>query len=148
MYLNNEITCQKLVIIRLLLDCNTFSFQSTILLNRKVLLRERKRHTARRVDALCPDGGTISGPDGGYPHPVLTGGYPHPIQTGDVPPSGRMGYPLSGRMGITPIRKDRGTPCQWMGYPPPPVEVWNALKTNSIFFWSLNFFLFQPLMPL
>ena len=43
-----------------------------VAINKKVLLRERKKHTARRVAsaryaALSPNGG------GGYPHPVTMG---------------------------------------------------------------------------
>ena len=49
--------------------------------NKKVLLRERKRHTARRVASVChaiPVGGTYAG--GGVPTlgggvPTLVGGY-------------------------------------------------------------------------
>ena len=47
------------------------------IINKKVLLRERKRHTARRVASaryadLSSDG------EGGMPHPVLDRGYPIP----------------------------------------------------------------------
>ena len=69
--------------------------------NKKVLLRERKRHIARRVAstryaALSPDGG------GGYPHLVLHRGTPTPIQFWwRVPPIGWMGYPPSSGWGTS-----------------------------------------------
>ena len=51
--------------------------------NKKVPLRERKRHTtcgvaSARYDDLSPDGGggTLSSPNGGYPIQSWTGGYP------------------------------------------------------------------------
>ena len=52
--------------------------------NKKVLLRERKRHTSRRVASarygdLSPDGG------GGVPHPVLDGGRYPILLTGGTP---------------------------------------------------------------
>ena len=59
--------------------------------NKKVLLRERKSHTARRVAALFPNllkGGTPSSPDGGgggwYPIQSQLGGgrVPHPVPRG------------------------------------------------------------------
>ena len=49
-----------------------------LMLNKKVLLRERKRHTARRVASARYTGE-------GVPHPVMVGGIP--------PPQPRMGYP-------------------------------------------------------
>ena len=90
--------------------------------NKKVLLHERKRHTAHHVAsarsaALPPDEGedTPSSPDGGGgTHPILMGGTP--ILTWDLtwmegtPLSGRMRCPHwdgwgcqpSGRMGVPP----------------------------------------------
>ena len=58
-----------------------------IILNKKVLLRECKRHTARRI-ASTRCGGWVVPPGGGYPIP-------------------RWGTPHLGR----------GTPISWMGYP-------------------------------
>ena len=102
--------------------------------NKKVLLRERKRHTARRVaSARYAKGGyPVPGPGGvphhrsggrGVPHPRSAGtlGTPHlpdlgwgtpPGQTWDgVPPPGQTwdGVPPPARPG--------------MGYPPPPASV-------------------------
>ena len=47
--------------------------------NKEVLLRERKRHTARRVASAHYVGG--GGGGGGYPHPVMVGGEVYPIQS-------------------------------------------------------------------
>ena len=44
--------------------------------HKKVLPRERKRHTARRVVALTPNLLTGGGGGGGYSYPVVTGGIP------------------------------------------------------------------------
>ena len=81
--------------------------------NKKVLLRERKRHTARRVaSASSPgQGSTPSIPDRGVPHPVLDGGT-HPVL-------GR-GYPILSWMGIPPfIPGQRVLPSRpGLGYPP------------------------------
>ena len=111
---------------------------------KKVLLRERKRHTARRVASaryvdLSPDrgvpypadggGGYPSSPGLGVPHPVLggtpfqvwTGGTPHPDLGWRYPPS-----PLQ-QDGVPPSQVwDGGTPDlsrPGMGsVPPPPIE--------------------------
>ena len=107
-------------------------------LNKKVFLRERKRHTASRVAALSPDlptGATPSSPDWGgggrYCHPVpiqshqgvppffLTGGYPSSSDR-------EYSHPVPGRMGGTPIRKNGGTVRTGWGYPPPPVRTWRG----------------------
>ena len=75
--------------------------------NKKVLLRERKRHTDRRVAStpsvvLTGWGYPIPGPDRGrgVPYPWM-GGYPH-LWTGG-----------QGWMGVPPVQG-------WMGVPPPP----------------------------
>ena len=118
-YLNKKIT-EKMSL------ANKFSGYSSLLafyqyqlhpLNKKVLLRERKRHTARRIASTCyavPVGGTPPSWD-------LTwiGGYPLPRE---VPPS-QVGYPH--------LDLEKGTPCLDLGrgyphldltrgYPPPP----------------------------
>ena len=76
-----------------------------LLENKKVLLRERKRHTARHVAStsvvLSREGYPIPGwwgtpsQDGGYPHPGM--GYPCPNPAGGVPHprtvGGTLGYP-------------------------------------------------------
>ena len=118
--------------------------------NKKVLLRERKRHTTHNVGsaryaALSPDlgggGGPPSSANGGYPHPVLMGRiYHHQVLTGvppsrfdwgtpsssnrvfpGVPPSGRMAVPPSGRMVVPPVRTG------W-GYPPPGCGLTHKLR--------------------
>ena len=105
--------------------------------NKKVLLRERKRHTARRVASaryadLSPDEG-----GGGVPHPVSWMRVP-PISTWDgvpliwiwdgVPHSGPgMGYPcLDLRWGI-PLCPDLG----WGTHPPNRGVTWQT--ENSTF---------------
>ena len=52
-------------------------------INKKVVLYERKRHTARRVASTCSaalspgGGGTPIQPDKGVPHPIMPGGTPY-----------------------------------------------------------------------
>ena len=84
--------------------------------DKKVLLRERKRHTARRVASA-----RYADPSGGVP------GVPPPSWTWDgVPPKPRMGYPPRPGMGYpldlgwgTPLDLEWGTPpdLRW-GTPP------------------------------
>ena len=113
------------------------------LTNKKVLLRERKRHTVRRVAsacyaALCDGGGQTWGtpPDMGYPpdmgspqdmgYPPKTWGTPTPdmgyLRTWGTPNMGypsEMGYPMDMRWGTPPqdLRWDT-PPRPEMGYPP------------------------------
>ena len=122
------------------------------ILDKKVLLRERKRHTtscvasARHV-ALSPDGG-----GGGYPlqswtegdtpfslgwgvlHPVLGRGYPHPDLEPDLDGRYLRVPPVQTWDGVPP-HSDMGwgTPCldMGMGYPPP--QVWTDTCENSTF---------------
>ena len=93
--------------------------------NKKVLLRERKRHTTRRVASthsavLLPRAG------GGYPHPVLMGvphpvpmGYPHPVSMGEVPIMTWLGYlsPSVLKTCTHPPSRLEGTWDQALGYP-------------------------------
>ena len=88
--------------------------------NNKVLLRERKRHTARPVASARyarGGGGIPFSHDGGVPHPVMVGGTPPPSRPG--PGVGDGG----GTMG-TPHHPDLGwgtPPTQtWDGVTPPP----------------------------
>ena len=87
--------------------------------NKKVLLRERKRHTDRCVASAryaVPVGGTplsCLGPDldgggGGTPFPGPGGGYPSQVWTGRVPHPAGEEVPLG------------------MGYPPPPTWTWEV----------------------
>ena len=109
-------------------------FMLNLVLNKKVLLLERKRHTDRRVESICSAGlalgvtGTPSSPwGGGGTHPVLTSQV-HPCldlgpdQDGVPPP--RKGLGISGSiMGWRYYRMD-------MGYPPfPRVDRHTAVKT-------------------
>ena len=92
--------------------------------NKKVLLRERKRHTARRVArARYADlsGGEYPVPcPGGYPVPCWGGGY-------SIPCPG--GYPMPG-LGHTPSQVRGGYPILGFGgYPisgPPPDLRWGT----------------------
>ena len=97
--------------------------------NKKVLLRERKRHTARRVASnRCvpgPGGGLPGLRSGGGGYPVLglggalpgprSGGVPGPRSRG-VPGPRSGGYPIPGLGGTL------GTPSTWTwdGVPPLP----------------------------
>ena len=106
--------------------------------NKKVLLRERKRHTAYHIASARYD--DLS-PDGRVPHPVLDGDTPSDVWTGSVPHprSGWGGTPSSLGHGVPHPRSgfgyprvpptwtsDRGYPirgldrgCQLDGVPPP-----------------------------
>ena len=105
--------------------------------NKKVLLLERKRHTARHVanttHYAVPVEGTpfsILGPDldggGGVPHPADGGGYPWP----------GMGYPTFWpKMGVPSISRMGYSPCwDWMGYPPP---IWKDGVTPNFEGWGI-----------
>ena len=94
--------------------------------NKKVILRERKRHTARRVASaryadLSWGGYPISGP-GGYPILCPVGvprsrEVPHPRSGGvSHPMSGGVPHPMSGGY---PIPCPGGTPSQVWGVPHP-----------------------------
>ena len=79
--------------------------------NKKVLLRERKRHTARRIPSARYAALSSGGGYPGYPplhHPDLAQGVPPTIQTwpGEVP-------------WVTP------TIQTWLGYPPP--QTWDGV---------------------
>ena len=76
--------------------------------NKKVLLRERKRHTARHVASaryVTVRGGYPVPGLGGVPHPRSRGGLPHP-RLGGTPSQVQGGYLIPGPGG-TPSR-----PCQ------------------------------------
>ena len=124
--------------------------------NKKVLLRERKRHTARRVAstptcwcgwggypryAPCPDlgwGTPLPWPGKVVPPPILTwmGGYPMllmrdppPILTWDrVPPP----PPILTWEGVPPILTWDGVPpiLTWEGGTPSPVLTWDGVPLN------------------
>ena len=118
--------------------------------NKKVLLRERKRHTARRVvstpSVILPGypppppswpgrGGTRSGPPppGGYPVRYPPGGVP-----GQVPPPPRPGYPPPPRCPMAFWEMLQS--IMGYGYPPPGVDrqtKWNyylpvVLRTRAV----------------
>ena len=127
--------------------CQKISLKS----NKKVLLHERKRHTARRVAstrcaALSGGGGyPIPGLGGGYPVPGLggysipgLGGVPSP-RSGGYPIPGLGGYPIPGLGGTpgTPLPRPGMVyplPGPGMGYPPyldlgwvPPTWTWDGV---------------------
>ena len=118
-------------------------------MNKKVLLRERKRYTDRGI-SITPSVilYEVGYPPSGYPQPGLTGGI-----WGGVPP---FGYPPSQG---TPTRSDQGgtwggvppcqgTPCQvWqgvpkVGYPPvgvPPCQVrWGVPEVGYPPHWGTH----------
>ena len=114
-----------------LLPCRTHSSQRLGILcrlvfmyNKKVLLRERKRHTDRRVAstryAALPGVGTPT-PVGVPPPPASWMGYPpRPAGWGTPPPASWMGYPPGQLDGVPPPASWMGyPPASWMGYPPP-----------------------------
>ena len=75
--------------------------------NKKVLLRERKRHTARRVAStrstgLRPGDGQPPSSSGqeGSPHLVLLGGLPHPVIDPGAPPPPILTWDLTWLGGI------------------------------------------------
>ena len=98
--------------------------------DKKVLLRERKRHTARRVASAryaALSNGWVGGVPPtiqtwpGYP-PPLGWGTPPPSRPGRVPPTPGMGYP-------PPSRPVWGTspPQTWDEVPPPPPQTWDGV---------------------
>ena len=111
-----------------------------IFVNKKVLLREHKRHTARRVaSARFADWG-------GVPHPILDGGgvpstprprsgwrgTPSNLGRGACPRSGRGGggYPIQSWTGGYPPSAEWDTPNQtWDGVP--PIQTWDGVPPQS-----------------
>ena len=88
---------------------------TNIFLNKKVFLRERKRHTARRVASARYAGGQ------GVPHPVMVWGGTHPVMWDGVPPH----HPDLGWG--TPPPSRRG-----MGYPPPSDVGWGIPPQSDL----------------
>ena len=83
--------------------------------NKKVLLRERKRHTARRlaVASACYAGGGVTPSqvqEGGTPSQVW-GGYPTPGQKGGTLSQVWGGYPIPGLGGGGYPVPCLGVPC-------------------------------------
>ena len=88
--------------------------------NKKVLLRERKRHTARCIASTRY--AALSNPDlvGGVPHPDLVGGVPQvPPKLGWGTPT-EMVYPPRPGMGYPPQTWDGGYPPDLDSVPPRP----------------------------
>ena len=104
------------------------------LLNKKVLLHERKKHTACRVPSThCaalsnPDlvGGTGSQVWGGYPIPG-PGGYPVP-GPGWVPHPRSGGYPIPGG----------GVPHPDLGWGTPPTWTWDGVPHYLDLRWGTS----------
>ena len=97
------------------------SNEINILENKKVLLRERKRHTARRVAIASP---CYSGRGEGGP------------LTKFFPPSLNM-YQAKSGVKIFSLYWDQVPPLTWTWDPPPPPKVWTDWKYNlpSSFGW-------------
>ena len=110
-------------------------FSGNIWLNKKVLLRERKRYTALCVASTCY--AALSNPDlvWGVPHPDLVGGVPHPdLVVGGTPsrPGGR-GVPHPDLVrGSTPSKPGQGLPQVPPYHPdlgwgtPPTIQTWSG----------------------
>ena len=112
--------------------------------NKEVLLRERKRHTARRV-ASTPSAG-LPPKGAGYPNPVLTGGYTHPFLAG-----GGYPHPVLVGGGGNPNPNLAGLPPVWdwslAGIPPPPIWVWDLARVPSSHIWNWDLNGVTPLPP-
>ena len=98
------------------------------LANKKVLLRERKRHTARCEASARYAGGGRGYPiqswwGEGLPHPVMVG-VPHPVMVGGTPSSHGGGYPIQSCWGGT-LGPPYHLPSPW-GYPPPSRPGWGV----------------------
>ena len=94
-------------------------------MNKKVLLRERKRHTDRGVSSTPPE---VGYPPAGYPRPGPTGGYP----SWGMP---RQGYPPAGPGWGTPqVWTDRMMDRHVSKHYLPVV-----LRTRSVMMWWCDF---------
>ena len=104
--------------------------------NKKVLLRERKRHTARRVaSARYADWG-----GGGLPIPRSGGGGTHPQIQGGFPVPGPGGTPSQVRGRGVPHPRSRGAysipgwgegvPHQDLGWGTPPGQTWDGVPPD------------------
>ena len=97
---------------------------------KKVLLRERKRYTARRIASACY--AALSPDQGGYPNQLMGRGYSIQSWTGGTPFSpGQGGYPTQSWTGgypsvTSPIKKDE---VSSMGYP--SVQTWDGVPPWS-----------------
>ena len=110
--------------------------------NKKVLLRERKRHTARRVASaryadLSPDNGPIL-LTRGLPHPVLDRRYSHPVSMG-VP----WGTPHPDLRWGTPQSAGWGTPHPGLRWGP-PVQTWDGVSPCPDLGWGTPYPPCQP----
>ena len=118
--------------------------------NKTVLLRERKRHTARCVASTrCAAlfGGKVPGPkSGGVPSPRSGGGTQSQVWGYPIPGPG--GYPIPGPggtpshvRGVTPSRPGQGgtpaTPYLDLGWgTPPPVWTWDGVPPALDLGWG------------
>ena len=111
--------------------------------HKKVLLRERKRHTAHRIAStrcagLVGVGGGVAPllgkgvpPSAGWGTPLPGKGVPTSAGWGTLPSAG-CGAPLSAGWGtphqldgvpLPPTWEGGTSPVSWMGYPPPPHQL-------------------------
>ena len=100
---------------------------------KKVLLRERKRHTSRRVASTHSAAVFQLGGGGVFPHPVLIGGgmLPSSHDGGCPPSSPDGGYSHLVMMGGTPSSPDGGVPSVRFLYPPSERMKFRADITRS-----------------
>ena len=134
------------------LDENSSSYLK-ITWNKKVLLRERKRHTARRIASAHPAAVLAGGGGGEYPWPVLAGGggtsvlswlggtqvlswpgeYPSPVLAGGkgTPVLSWLGVSLSwgtprARTGVPHLCRTGDTPFPHLGLGYSPSQDWDT----------------------
>ena len=123
--------------------CNSWNNK----VNKKVLLRERRRHTARRVASARYADRLMGG--GGLPHPVLDRGVHHPVGGGGwvgTPSSPDPGWvpwgtPLVSRMGYTPPTWIwDGVPATWTWdgvTHSPPTWTWDGVSPHLDLGWGI-----------
>ena len=131
-YLSLSFKCGQYQIVAPEWGCNPF-WTKFIIFNKKILLREGKRHTARRVASACYADLSRGVPylrSRGVPRP-MSGGVPHPGSgVGVLHPRSGGGYPIPG-----PARGEGGTPSQtWPGYP--PGQTWDGVPPRIDLGWG------------
>ena len=117
-YLMNFRNCERFKLSFLLAISTTSNFRTKLefswnvaidnIWNKRVLLRKRKRHAARRVASPWREGGLS----------FLAGGYPH-LWMSEYPHHWMGGYPIQPLTGGTHPALNRGAPT-WMGDTPIP----------------------------
>ena len=107
-------------------------YNTNLNFNKKVLLRERKRHTARRAASTRHGMGTPSSHGGGYPTQSWWGGVLHPVMVGGYPGTP---HPDLARGRGTPTSHGWGVPHPVMMGVPHPVMVGGTWVPLTIQTW-------------